>query len=120
MKFIRNMSMVALLAALPLIAFAASKNIDVTSPVAVGNTVLKPGSYKVTWTGTGPNVKVEFKSGKKTVATANATVQDQKSGTNALELSAASGDSPKTLNAIDFGHEKLVFGNGGTATGSGQ
>lgn len=116
MKFIRNIFMVALLAALPVIGFAATKSIDVSQPVAVGNTVLKPGTYHVTWSGSGPNVQVQFKSGKKTVATANATVQDQKSGNNALELGPASGSNTKTLQAIDFSHEKLVFsGSTGSA-----
>lgn len=117
-KFIRNLSMVALLAALPLIAFAATKSINIDQPVAVGNTVLKPGTYHVTWSGNGPNVQVEFKSGKKTVATTTATVQDQKTGAQAVELGTAGGNNPKTLQAIDFSNQKLVFS--AATSGAGQ
>ena len=118
MKFIRNMFMVALLAALPLIAFAATKSVDLDQTVAVGNTVLKPGTYHVTWSGNGPNVQVEFKSGKKTVATTTATVQNQKAASQAVEVGPANGNNAKTLQAIDFTSERLAFG--GSATGAGQ
>lgn len=47
-------------------AFAASGSaqINLSSAATVNGTELKPGSYKVTWTGEGDNVSVTFKSGK--------------------------------------------------------
>jgi Neuraminidase (sialidase) len=72
--------------------------------VTVDGTALNPGSYKVEWTGDGPEVKVSILKGGQTVATFPAHVTEQKS-TQAADAyaSAKQPDGGKTLTAIYFG-----------------
>jgi hypothetical protein len=56
-------------------AFAQSENkgkLSVPDTITVEGKQLPPGSYKVEWEGTGPNVEVKILKGKETVATAPA------------------------------------------------
>ena len=53
--------------------FAATKgSLQINHPVMVNGTTLKPGDYKVEWEGTGSNVEVSIKQGKKVLANASA------------------------------------------------
>jgi hypothetical protein len=50
-------------------AFASTKgNLELSNPVTVAGTTLKPGDYKVEWEGAGPNVQVSILQGKQVVA----------------------------------------------------
>ena len=50
-------------------AFAATKaSLQLSNPVMVNGTKLKPGDYKVEWEGTGPNVELSIMQGKNVVA----------------------------------------------------
>jgi hypothetical protein len=102
-KYTALLSMLALLLAVS--AFAGDKNrhsVDISETVQVGNTQLNPGSYRVEWQGTGPEVQVNFVRYGKTVATAPGKFTS--ANTNA-----------KTLKEIDFSHNKesLVFEQSG-------
>ncbi len=119
MKLYRS-SLLALLLfiVVPVLSFAATKkSINLSEPVKVGSTVLKPGDYTVQWDGGGPSVQVTFKQNNKEVATAPATLQKPTSNYDgALDLTAASGDQAKTLHAIEFKNTALVFGQESMST----
>ena len=119
MRFFRAMFMGALLMALPLVSFAITKkSLTVTNPIQIGQTVLKPGHYKIVWSGNGPQVPVKFERNNKTVATAQATVKHQQNPyNNALELGSQSGSKTQVLNQIDFKNESLAFHNAGGTSG---
>lgn len=118
MKSIRNVFMLALLAALPVLSFAANKKtITLSDPVAVGTTVLKPGQYVVEWSGDGAQVPVKFEQNNKTLATAQATLKKQSSPYDSVQLNSKAGSKEKVLNQINFTKETLVFQNGAGSSG---
>src|SRR5512133_1620086 len=113
LKLVFVSAMVALL--LTGVSFAAngnSKNITLASSVQVGNTVLQPGDYKVSWDGNGPTVNVTFLKDKKTVATAPAKLDNvSKTQQGSVQMNAAGGQ--ETLQKINFSHVSLDFVQGG-------
>lgn len=65
----------AVLLFLPFSAFARSKDngsLSLSNPAKLGSTRLKPGDYKVHWTGTGNQVNVDVLQKNKTVASSQA------------------------------------------------
>lgn len=118
MKLTRSLFLALLLVVIPVFSFAATrKSITLSEPVAVGNTVLKPGDYKVEWDGSGSNVQVKFMQNNKEVATAPATVENTKSGYDgALDLTGATSGT-RQLRAIDFKDTSIKFGQGSSSTG---
>ncbi len=97
-KFAVSLAAAALM--LPLSAFAGNKNssnVEIPEKVVVNGQQLTPGTYKVEWNGTAPNVEVSILQGHKTVAQApaqlvNETFEQQaivthqnKSGANVLD-----------------------------------
>jgi hypothetical protein len=96
-------------------AYAARNNahsVEIFDAVQIGDTKLKPGSYKVEWQGTGPAVQVSFQQNGKTVVTAPGTLKtnDDQVTQDAI-VTEATGAGTSTLKEIDFGHQKeaLVF-----------
>jgi hypothetical protein len=96
-------------------AFAKDLNsgsFELTEPAHVGSTVLKPGHYKVEWTGPETGLKVSITQRGKTVATADATLKQlpAKSASDAITLGNTQ-DNTKRLDEIDFSHrsEALVL-----------
>ena len=116
-KYIVMSSMLALL--LSVSAFAADKNqhsVTIPDAVQVGNTQLKPGSYKIEWQGAGPTVQVHFLKDGQTVATAPATLQtNDKQVTEDDVVIGKTSANTKALEEIDFSRQKeaLVFAQGG-------
>lgn len=98
--------------------YAAPKNSDRVTfhdPVKVADTQLPAGDYKVVWDGNGPDVKVSFLQGKKTVATTSATlVQERSSIGTAVRLRTES-DNSQVVTGITFKNVSLNF-EGSTAT----
>ena len=99
----------------PLAALARGENkhsVDITDAVQVGNTQLKPGTYKVEWQGTGPAVQVSFERHGETLVTVPATLKtnDHQVTQDAIETRGSSADK-RVLEEIDFGRQKeaLVF-----------
>lgn len=114
-----NVKYLALLATLllmtPLCALAKDKNqhsVEISDPVQVGTTQLKPGNYKVEWQEVGPAVNVKFLQDGKVVATVPGTLK-----TNDTEVTRddivfqTTSENRKVLTEIDFGRQKeaLLF-----------
>jgi hypothetical protein len=102
----------------PLSALARDKNqrsVDIGDTVRVGNTQLKPGSYKIEWQGAGPTVQVHFLKDGQTVATAPAALQtnDKQVTEDDVVIDKTSANT-KALEEIDFSRQKeaLVFAQG--------
>jgi hypothetical protein len=111
----------AIVLLIPAMAFAKPKdsaNIDLNQPVTVAGTHLAPGQYKVTWEGAGPDVKVSFTEGKKTLATASAKlVSNTTDLDDAIETNTAA-DSTTLLRAIDLKHITIRFENAAPSAGN--
>ena len=112
MKLLKAGLVATLLTVSPIVALAATKKtVDRSEPVAVGSVVLQPGEYRVQWDGSGPQVQVSFREGKRVLVTAPATLQSQATGYDqAIEMKARSGSETKALQAIEFKKMSLVFG----------
>jgi hypothetical protein len=120
MKLLKYMALLSTLAlAFPLSSFARDKNehsVTISDPVQIGSTQLQPGDYKVEWQGTGSNTQVSFMQGKKTVATAPATLKTNDDQVTADAVMTDAGNSnTKVLKEIDFRRQKeaLVFDQSG-------
>jgi hypothetical protein len=75
-----SLSLAAVALMLPLSALAASKNssnVEIPDKVVVNGKQIQPGTYKVEWNGTGPNVEVSILQGHKTVAQVPARIVDK-------------------------------------------
>jgi hypothetical protein len=81
-------------------AFAATKgSLQISKPVNVNGTTLKPGDYKVQWEGAGPNVELSILQGKNVVAKVPARV---------VELQAASSSDAAVTRSDDSGASTLA------------
>ena len=100
---------------------ASSGSLDVTQPIQLNGTQLKPGSYKVTWEGAGPEVSVSILKGKDVMVKAPAHVKehDKNFATNAMLLQK-NADGSTSLTEIRFSGKKLAleFSEGSVASGS--
>jgi hypothetical protein len=88
---------------LPVAAVAKDKDqgkVQLANPVHIGTTQLKPGTYKVEWSGNGPVVNINFVRNDKTVATTSGRVVHLKKASpyNAVVVNTKA----KTLDEIDF------------------
>jgi hypothetical protein len=89
---------------------ASSGSLSVTQPVQLNGTELKPGSYKVTWEGTGPDVTVSVMKGKEVVAKVPAHVKDLPNNFNVdATVLRKNADGTSTLNEIRFGGKKFAL-----------
>lgn len=110
MKSTRILASALLLLALPVASFAAknSKNVTFDQTTQVGNTELQPGTYKVSWNGTGSQVEVDFSQNKKTVASTTAQIVNAPGPyDSAVQVSKETGNS--VLEELDFKNLELVF-----------
>ena len=97
-------------------AFAAnSQTVNIPATVNVGSTQLPAGDYKVSWTGSGPNVQVTFAQNKKTFATVQANAVEQKNDRKGVTTNSQGGVS--VLQSIQLSSVSLVLQG---ATSSGQ
>lgn len=98
-------------------AFAAPNkgSLQITSPVNVNGTQLKPGDYSVQWEGTGSDVQMSILKGKSVVTTTPAHIVElaQKSANDAAVITTGS-DGSKTIAEIHFigKKEALTLGDG--------
>lgn len=95
-------------------AFAATKgSLELTNPVLVNGTQLKPGDYKVQWEGTGPNVEVSIFKGKNVVAKTSAHVVDlDKPASNDAAVTTQNSSGPNTLAGLRFEGKKIALNIG--------
>ena len=111
---------VAIVLLTPALAFAGSKNsasFELDEPVTVAGTQLAPGHYKLSWDGSGPDLKVSFAEGKKTVATVSAKLVRNSNSEEAIETISAA-DNTKVLQAIDVKNITLQFSKDAPAAGN--
>jgi hypothetical protein len=116
-KYAALLSMLAILSSVS--ALARDKNqhsVEIPNSVQVGDTQLKPGSYQVEWQGTGPEVRVNFVRGGKTVATVPGTLKTKDAKVTQDEIvTDTTSANTKTLEEIDFSRNKesLTFERSG-------
>ncbi|HEY2858157.1 MAG TPA: hypothetical protein VGJ21_07055 [Terracidiphilus sp.] len=101
-----------LLSLLSIPAFAAKNEQSVTfdNTVTVGSTKLPAGQYKVSWTGTAPNVQVTLvqKDARHPLAaTASATLTDEKHGQ--VQFTTGDQSGVTTLKQLQLRSVSLVF-----------
>lgn len=101
-----------LLASLSIPALAAknSQNITLSDTVKVGSTQLSAGDYKVSWTGTAPEVQVTIAAKGKTSVTVPAKLVDAKNGYVGLQTNTENG--VRVLQAIHLDNANLVLTGG--------
>jgi hypothetical protein len=100
-------------------AFAATKgSLQLTNPVTVNGTTLKPGDYKVQWEGTGPNVELSIMQGKNVVAKVPAhTVELKSAPSDDAAVTRQNDSGPSTLAGIRFHGQKTAFEIGDSSDG---
>jgi hypothetical protein len=83
---------------------------SVTQPVQLNGTQIKPGDYKVTWEGTGPEVTVSILKGHDVLAKTVAHVKElgKNSDANAVLLQK-NADGSTSLNGVRFSGKKTTL-----------
>jgi hypothetical protein len=116
-KYTALLSMLALLSTVNSLAQVKNQHsVMISDSVQVGGTRLKPGSYKVEWQGTGPEIQVNFVRDGKTIATAPGTLKTNDAHVVQDEIvTDTTSANTKTLQEIDFSRNKesLVFEQSG-------
>jgi hypothetical protein len=95
-----------------------SATVRFTEPVTVASTQLKPGTYRLTWEGVGPDVQVSFLKGKKTVATVPATLVDEASPYSGAVDTKMTSDNSRVLEEIQWKKMALRFDETGSGGGN--
>jgi len=86
-----------------------SEHVTFSEPVMVAGTLLEAGAYKLVWSEPGPQVRVSFMKGSKTVATASATLVLAESNYDGAIETKTLGDNAKVLEKITWKKKALVF-----------
>lgn len=120
MKQIKYAALLSILTLLSSVsALARDKNqrsVQIPDYVQVGGAQLTPGSYKVEWQGTGPEIQVSFVRDGKTVATVSGTLKTNDAQVRQDDIvTDTTSANTKTLKEIDFDRNKesLVFEQSG-------
>jgi hypothetical protein len=119
MKYLRYLALLSALTALcSLSAFARDKSqhsVNISEAVQVGGTQLQPGTYKVEWTGTAPDVQVSFLQHGKTVATAPGKLRTDTAVSQDQVVTDGGDTANKALHEIDFhrDNQALIFQQSG-------
>jgi hypothetical protein len=92
-------------------AFAATKaSLQLSNPVTVNGTKLKPGDYKLQWEGAGPNVELSILQGNKVIAKAPAHVVElDVPAANDAAVTRKSDSGTSSLAGIRFQGKKLAL-----------
>jgi hypothetical protein len=107
-------------------AFASSKaNLQLSNPVTVNGTKLKPGDYKLQWEGSGPNVELSIMQGSNVLAKVPAhVIALEAPAANDAAVTRKNDSGPNSLAGVRFQGKKfaLELGEAGEAmqTGSSQ
>ena len=89
---------------------ATSGSMHLTQPVQLNGTEIKPGDYKITWEGTGPEVTVSVLKGKEVVAKSSAHMKElDKNGSNDATILQKKSDGSTALNGIRFSGKKVAL-----------
>lgn len=92
---------------IPALAARNSQTITLSDTTRVGSTQLAAGDYKVSWTGTAPNVQVTITAKGKPSVTVPAKLVDVKNGHVALQTDTQGG--VRVLQTIQLDNENLVL-----------
>jgi hypothetical protein len=92
-------------------AFAATKgSLQLSNPVTVNGTQLKPGNYKLQWEGSGPNVELSILQGKNVVAKAPAhVIALQTPSANDAAVTRQNGSGPNSLAGVRFQGKRIAL-----------
>jgi hypothetical protein len=92
-------------------AFASDKGkLQINHPVTVNGTTLKPGDYKLEWTGSAGNVELSIIQGKNVLAKVPAHVVDLNSPSASDAAVVNNGDNgTKTLAGVRFEGKKFAL-----------
>jgi hypothetical protein len=83
------------------------KSLHLYESVTVEGTKLMPGDYKVEWSGSGPDVKINILKGKETVATVPARIVPESASNNQDGYALKPGaDGSQSLTEVYFTGEK--------------
>jgi hypothetical protein len=117
MKRLTVFATLAALLLLPLFAMAATNHatVRIYDPVQVAGTMLRPGRYRVDWTGTGPSVRVVFDHDGRRIMSTPATLK-MKHNPYHQALVTDKVNNQRVLAAIEFRHETLRFRKKATAS----
>src|SRR5580704_953095 len=82
---------------------SAKGSLQLSNPVVVNGTTLKPGDYKLNWEGEGPNVELSIIQGKNVIAKVPAHVVDLTSpAANTAAVTKKQDSGPNALAGIRF------------------
>jgi hypothetical protein len=100
-------------------AFAATKaDLTLQSSTTINGAKLKPGDYRLEWDGSGPNVEVSIRQGKKVLAKVPAKVVDLNSPSlNNAAVLRMNGDGTSTLAGARFEGKKFALEIGESSDG---
>jgi len=100
-------------------ALAATKaSLQLSNPVLINGTTLKPGDYKVQWDGSGPNVELSILQGKNVIAKVPARVVDlQAPAANDAAVTQKNASGPNTLAGLRFQGKKFALELGEASDG---
>jgi hypothetical protein len=90
-------------------AFAATKgSLQLSNPVQLNGTTIKPGSYSLQWEGAGPNVELSIMQGKNLVAKVSARMVDlTMPAAYDAALTVKNSNGPNTLSGVRFQGKKF-------------
>jgi hypothetical protein len=100
-------------------AWAATKaNLQLSNPVTVNGTTLKPGDYKIQWEGSGPNIELSILQGKNVVAKVPAHVVElQSAASNDAAVTRTNDKGPNSLTGVRFQGKKIAVELGDAGDG---
>ena len=100
-------------------AFAATKgSLQISRPVTVNGTQLRPGDYKVEWDGSGPSVEVNILQGKNVIAKTPAHLVDLSAASlNNAAVIRTNSDGSASLAGVRFGGKKVTLEFGEASEG---
>ncbi|MFZ0950750.1 MAG: hypothetical protein WAN17_00715 [Candidatus Sulfotelmatobacter sp.] len=100
-------------------AFAGTKaSLQISNPVDVNGTTLKPGDYKVRWEGAGPSVELSILKGKNVVAKVPARlVELQTAAPSDAAVTRTNDSGTRTLAGLRFEGKKFALELGEASDG---
>jgi len=100
-------------------AFAATKaSLQLSNPVTVNGTKLKPGDYKLQWEGSGPNVELSIMQGNNVLAKVPAHVVElQTPAAQDAAVTRKNDSGPNSLAGVRFQGKKFAIELGEASDG---